>query len=642
MHHAFHRTAFNRTAFNRTTLCMTVLLATTLLSGAVSAQPAETPPHDYFFGDSDLEQGNFQIIAGQTEADRAPYYCAGGLCRDSNGPVWPELIHPGVQADHAATPDAPALNFAVSGAHMTDRGDPDLPVPTGVETQIARFAALQDGGAVTVRPQDRFFIHAGSNDLIRLLQGDAPELVQSQVVEAATANVRELADRGARTIVIAHVQPVQYLPFLGGADREGLRATLGTFISDTNRALKGSLETLKPLLPAGTRIVLMDQTAFFERVRSQYRQLGFTTVDTPCYDAEAGTLCATDPEAQNRHLFFDTNHFTAAGHRLLADWYRATLDAASGEASRAAGRITDVLLDHGDRVRAEMMAARAVMGTSTQRGFLFAAPFASHGRLDSDGARTGLRLRQRGGLFGVQLPVGSFGFAGLAMAGVDDKARVGTTSGFTVREWSANPFAGVDLGAARLSIQGSYARSTIKDFSRDTGALGVIAHGRTRGERWSVGGEFAGERRLGRVRLQSRTGLTYMQATVGGFSESGADGLALLYERQRAEQVTLDTDLKASVLALEGQGPIAIRPFIHLRDSRRLSGGTHDVRSILIDNVADAASIRTAATTGDRLEIGGGMDARLGRALSIELAYDRSVTGVERGGALTLRLVTSL
>ncbi len=625
--------------FRNATLLTTAILVASLASTPVAAQSILSAPHDYFFGDSDLEQGNFQIIAGQTAADRTPYYCAGGLCRDSNGPVWPELFHPGVQAALAAKPDAPALNFAVSGAHMTERGDSDLPAPTGVVTQIARFAAFQDSGEVIVHPQDRFFIHAGSNDLIRLLQGDAPNLVKTQIVEAATANVATLASRGAKTIVLAQVQPVQYLPLLAGNENQGLRDALGGFIADTNAAMKASLARVKPILAAGTNIVVMDQTAFFERLRSHYAELGFTKIDTPCYDAAAGTLCATDPTAQNHYAFFDTNHFTAAGHALLADWYRATLDAVSGEASRTAGRIPDVLLSHGDRVHTETRATRALMAGDGNRPFLFAAPFSIKTRLQKDGL-TGkvAHVRQHGGLVGAQVPLGKRSFAALSFAGLDDEVRIGAVSGFNVREWSVTLLSGFDLGPAWLTVHGDYAPSNIRDFHRDTEALGVVAAGHTRAQRWSAGADLAAEQRFGPIRLQSRTGLDYTQVRVKGFSEGDADGLALRYDDQRAAQWVLDAYLKASLDIFSPWNRASILPFVHMRNRTRLGGASHDVRSVLIANIADPASIRTRATDNDRLEIGGGVDIRLGRAMAIGVAYDRAVAGSERSGALSLRL----
>lgn len=381
----------------------------------------------------------------------------------------------------------------------------------------------------------------------------------------------------------------------------------------------------------------MDQTAFFERLVGHAADLGFATTDTPCYDAGTGSLCSTDPKAQNRYLFFDADHLTAAGQALLADWYRATLDAASGEAARTAGRIPDALLSDADRVRDETMAARALMAGSGDRTLLFAAPFGADVRV-KDAAATEMRLRQRGGLFGIQVPVGERRFAGLSVAHIDDRAGIGAASGFAVREWSATLLGGIHLGPARLTVYAGYARPTVRDFHRDTGALGVVAGGRTRAARWSFGAEVAAEQRLGPIRLQSRTGLDFTQVDVRRFAEVGADGLALRYDRQRAKQWALAIDLKASVVAAAVPDHLSVQPFVHLRDRTRLSGGSHDVRSVLVDNLADPASIRTASTSGDRLAIGGGVDVRLGRAVAIGVAYDRTIDGSERGGALSLRL----
>lgn len=614
-----------------------LLLTTALLAAIAPARGAAPEAHAYFFGDSDLEQGNFQILAGQNAADRAPYYCAGGLCRDSNGPVWPELLHPGVQPDLATTQGDTALNFAVSGAHMTDRGDPDLPAATGVVTQIARFAERKEAGALTVRAEDRFFIHAGSNDLIRLLDGDAPETVKADIVDAATANVSALARLGAKTIVIAQVQPVQYLPLLAGAENAGLRGAIGDFIAATNAEMTASLATLKPALPT-TNFVLMNQTAFFERLQAHYKALGFTTIATPCYDAATGTICAADAATQNRHVFFDTNHLTAAGHVVLADWYRATLDGASGEAARGAGHIPDVLLNHADRMRDETMAARALMAGDGNHAFVFGGPFGANARL-KDTASAGARLRLWGGLIGVQAPLGDRAFAGLSAARIEDKVRTGETSGFELPEWSMTAYGGVDLGAAQLTVHGGYARANIRDFRRDTGALDVVATGRSRAERWDAGAEITVAHRWGPIRLQSRSGVDYAQARVRGFEERGAEGLALRYDRQRATQWTLHTDLKASIVAIDRPGSLSVEPFVHLRDRTRLSGRSHEIRSVLIDNIADPATIRTASIDSDTLEIGGGVDIRLAGGIAIGMAYDRVVSGVgKRGDAASLRL----
>jgi len=70
----------------------------------------------------------------------------------------------------------------------------------------------------------------------------------------------------ARTIVVARVQPVQYLPMLAGDEMAELRAAIGGLASGANAALTDALLALKPTLPAGANIILVDQEAFFRHV----------------------------------------------------------------------------------------------------------------------------------------------------------------------------------------------------------------------------------------------------------------------------------------------------------------------------------------------------------------------------------------
>jgi phospholipase/lecithinase/hemolysin len=52
---------------------------------------------------------------------------------------------------------------------------------------------------------------------------------------------------------------------------------------------------------------------------------GFTNVSSPCWtgtftDPSSGTLCSTAPDDQNKFLFWDAVHPTAAGHLLAAEF----------------------------------------------------------------------------------------------------------------------------------------------------------------------------------------------------------------------------------------------------------------------------------------------------------------------------------
>ncbi|MCG2841202.1 autotransporter domain-containing protein [Sandaracinobacter sp. RS1-74] len=622
------------------------LLARLSVSAAAMllAAPAAFAQSDYFFGDSDLEQGNFQIIGGLTPEDRAPYYCEGGLCRDSNGPAWIEHVSPGVVPALAAEPPYRSLNFAVSGAHMTGRGSDDLPVDSGVTRQIELFAQLQDSGAIRVGGDDRFFIHAGTNDLTRLLAEDAPEAIQADIVTAATGHVATLGARGARTIVVATVQPVQYLPMLGGDELAGLRGAIGGLVDDINADLVASLTALRPTLPTGTNIILVDQGAFFEHLHRDHAKLGFSTFDTPCYDADTTGLCSTDPAAQDAHVFFDSNHLTAAGHRLLADWYRATLHAASGEAARDAGRMMDAVFGSADRIARETDAARALFASSGTGPFLFAAPIFATTRYDGD-AGNGLRLRQRGGLLGVQWSLGAHGFAALSGAWLEQRARIEAADSFKAREWSVSGVAGMTLGdAASVALHASYARPRFTGFARDAHALDLVARGETKGERYGVGVALAGGTMLAPgLRLSSQSRLDYVHGRIDGFAEQGADGLALRYDRQSADVLALDTRARLGLALVDRPGRLSIIPYVELRDRELLAGDTHRIGSTLIGNIANSATLRSKTLFGQGLTLGGGADLAIGGKLRLGLSYERAVSGPgERSHAAALRLAVAL
>ncbi len=614
-----------------------IAIAATLLS----ASPAAAR-NDHYFGDSDLEQGNFQIVAGQTSAERAPYYCAGGLCRDSNGPVWAERLTPGLQASLAATEPFASLNFAVSGAHMTGRGDDGLPVATGVATQIALFGALQDRGDIAVQTTDRFFIHAGTNDMLRILEGEDPALVQADVVAAVQDHVSTLAARGAQTIVVSRVQPVQSLPFLAGDDLAGLRSQATQFVAATNSDIAATLGSLKATLPGGTNIVLVDQPAFFEHLRASYTKLGFSDFDTACFDPATGSLCSDDPAQQNRHVFFDPNHLSAAGHALLADWVRATLAGASGDASRSAGRMSDALASSGNRIAAETEAARRLMDGQTGKPFLFAAPIIATSRY-RDEAAAALRLRQTGGLFGLQLPLGRSGYAMVSVARLEQDAHVGNRDAFATHEWAITGGAGLTLGFADIMVHGSFARPRIRDFRRDTGAMGLVATARhVDAERSSVGVGAKLVHHWGDLQLSARGRLDYTHVRVDGFSEGDARGLALRYDRQSFGAVSLETATRLNLVSIPSPSSLKIAPYVQLSDRSRLSGARHAVTSTLIDNIADSASLKIGRLSDTGLRLGGGMDVSIGTRVRLDLAYDHAIDGSSSGShSASVRLAVS-
>ncbi|ESQ76710.1 autotransporter domain-containing protein [Asticcacaulis sp. AC402] len=597
-------------------------VTTAILAGS-SALAGESA-QDYFFGDSDLEQGNFQVLAQTVGAGHPLYSCGTVLCRDSNGPNWAEYLSPGVLPALAAAAPGTSLNFAVSGAHMTDRGDPTLPEPTGVGQQISWFSALQANGTIKVGGGDRFFVHAGTNDMLRLFDGEPADVVRADIVAATTDHVRVLSQAGARTIVVAKVQPVQYLPFLAGDSYAPLRQLASEFVTQTNTDLIAALVGVRSTLPTGTQLIIVDQSAFLDLLRRDHLRLGFSNFEDACADVATGNLCSSDLQAQNRYVFFDSNHFTTAGHALLADWYRATLSAASGDAALGSGRLVDAVDLGADRIEAEDMAARDALESDDSRVFSYGAAISGTARLNK------AAVTQNGLLVGLQVPVSDRVVVAASAAYLEQDASHSASNTFATREWSVSGSVRTNLGPAQLSAVASYGRDTVPAFRRDVGALGLVTAGNTWGERYGLSAQLKTTSADKGRYATFLTRLSYRHVRIDGFEEDGAEGLNLAYARQSSDRLMLDSEAKFG-LDPTRWGWVTAAPFIVVRDRVLLTGKSRKIESTLLGDLADPATVtvRNIANTG--LTLGGGADLHLGQRVALGLRYEHALSGDNNG-----------
>lgn len=597
-----------------------ILLTATACTVALAGGTEAKAQNNYFFGDSDLEQGNLPALLDIPLMENPPYYCEGGHCRDSNGPVWTELVSDGSHPAMADDRSTGSLNFAVSGARAAG-SDPMLPIRIDVGAQIGWFAQRQDMGAIQIKSSDRFFIHAGANDLQRLGLGDEPEAISADIAGAIANHVSTLAERGARTIVVAEVQPVQYLPLLNRTDSA---ADIGRIVAAANDALSTALAAQKASLPPGTNLIQMRQTAFFETVRRNARALGFANIAEPCFDSEAddgaGLLCSPTVTGQNRYLFFDPNHLSAAGQRLMAQWYQATLDGASGEAARGVGRLPDLLTEQRERLTSATLKAASSMSRGESGVYL--APTTFETRL---GGIVTARMRTRGMSGGLQIAVGGTGFAAITGDYMRGKASVDGAVTATMDNWSAGGLLGLHVGAVRIMGHGSYSQSTLSRISRETGMPTVVATGRTQGRIFEGGAAIQGAIGIEVIRLAFNGRLTYRHVTLQGFTEQDADGLALEFDRQRFGRLTGEANVTMSTM-LAG----FVRPQVGLAYRELLAGTHHMVVSQLVDNLADTAKTSVAFGGRRRLETLAGVDVTLSERLRFSAVHRRGLAGPER------------
>ena len=84
------------------------------------------------------------------------------------------------------------------------------------------------------------------------------------------------------------------------------------------------LKGLAPLEGDGLKVFTLDTYDLLDEIKADPSEFGFDNVSAPCWtgtftDPSSGTLCSPT-EDQNKFLFWDEIHPTAAGHLLAAEF----------------------------------------------------------------------------------------------------------------------------------------------------------------------------------------------------------------------------------------------------------------------------------------------------------------------------------
>ena len=590
--------------------------AAALLAPAAQAQAGSG--NWYFFGDSNIGQGNFSAIVGSRGEDFFPNSSNNGFERDSNGLVWAELM--GRDVDIVLDPDADSgnINFAISGAHMTRGGDlVPFGVETGVEVQTEGFGALVEAGELDVGSNDVAFMIAGANDFMdRLDAMESAETIITDVAGAAAGNIERLAEHGIRTVILSEIQPMQYAPLFAGD--ASAQAEIAALVDAANEALFDAIAAAD--LPAGMNVVTMKYADFMAHIDANAAALGFDNIDTACYDEAAGTLCSADFDAQNRYLFLDDLHMTEAGHRLAAQWWLATLDSANGTASRETARMPAVV------ALAQDMVGRSTGGsrfrTEAENRVLFADYIHAEPRLEGAGADTDVGFELRGVVLGGETRIGEHMYLGAAASLTDTDADFASGGAFSTRGRSAHGWAGYRFGAFDFSANAVYGVFDVDDIRRATGVDLLTARGATEGRYWDL--SLAATVRfdlgeLGRIDVRNALGVT--ETSVDGYDETGAAGLALAYGDQtlRSERYTLEAEFRG--VAWEPIANVQVRPVAGLAWRYEFGPDSHALSSQLIDNTALPAVFRSAGPADNRFDGTTGFDVDVASRWTVGVRY---------------------
>ena len=295
-------------------------IAAALAASAASGAAAAPYTSIYAFGDSLSDVGNvFLATAGTPAAQPLPPYADGQF---SNGPVWVQTLAAGLGIAPLRPSLAGGTNYAVGGAESgvtpTHRAGPnDLPA------QLGFYLAAHP----TAVPGALYTLWIGANDLLDGLQaagvpGSAnPDPATTAAAAAANtrAAARALAATGVRDLLVVSVPDLGDVPLLNANPVASAAAT--ALSAGFNAALFAGLQA-DPLL-AGVSLYTLDAFALGNAAAASPADFGFSNVTAACVEGASaalgapGTPCAPTRAGQDRFLYWDSIHPTAAAHALI-------------------------------------------------------------------------------------------------------------------------------------------------------------------------------------------------------------------------------------------------------------------------------------------------------------------------------------
>ena len=293
------------------------------------------------FGDSLSDPGNYFHIFGEQEVQ--PYelpgvpgapYAVGGH-HFSNGETWIEQLtrRLGTQESGSPATVAPGVfsNYAIGRSRARNVLLDGVFDKEGLTSQVNRFLDDHPDGI----PSDAtYVVWVGSNDTADaigalLLQAD-PTIAQSIVLSAVgniVAELKRLYLMGARNFVIPNIPDFSYTPVIrqlaagaGSGDPVLEHYVLG-LVSQVSGGFNGALSFAAGQLSAlpGISIQPVNVSGFLAGVVADPQSYGLENATEACTTPGAVEQVFCQSPAQ--YLFWDGQHPTKAGHRLLAELF---------------------------------------------------------------------------------------------------------------------------------------------------------------------------------------------------------------------------------------------------------------------------------------------------------------------------------
>lgn len=481
----------------------------------------------FIFGDSLSDNGNLYRLTGGTIPLSPPYFQG----RFSNGPVWVEILGSYFNIDANET-----TNYAVGGSTSgnTNVLSESLIIPLpALSSQINNFTSAP----VTPSSNALFILWAGANDY--LIQPIEKRATNTQVVVNNLSNaITILINKGARNIIVPN------LPDLGKTPQErslGTADSTTTLIKSHNSNLNTALQEI-----ARTRnvnIIPLDIHALFDEVIDQPDRYGLTNINDPCFDQQARTICSNPDE----YLFWDNVHPTDRGHKFIAEYTEAVLNAPvaivpQAEIALHVAQRQAQLID--DRLSALQNPSHT---QSTDRWGVFVNGDVNLGSQDASEHHPDYDYKTGSATVGVDYSV-------------TDKLAVGVALGVVNNETELHQNqSDIEIDGYAVSVYSNYVQNNFYtnavisygnndfDIQRQIDFDHRTATAKTDGTQFSVNLNSGYIARSGNISYGPTLGLKYDRININGYTETGAGSLNIKVDDQQAESFIVSVGTQAAV-----------------------------------------------------------------------------------------------
>jgi phospholipase/lecithinase/hemolysin/uncharacterized protein YhjY with autotransporter beta-barrel domain len=560
----------------------------------------------YVFGDSGADMGNYFDLPGQTPPADSPYYRgADGFYRLSDGPMWPELLFPGMHSSVDARRSGTLVNFAYGGAKSDAWLSLDEPLPLGTLNQLDAFESELAAKTLTAGPKSVAFLYAGTNDLIEAIEMGEDPVVR---IAAVTANLQRAVTRlsadGVRTIYVSEIADFGRAPaFLG------LPSNVQEMIDQVPPLARGAtrsgLAATAAMLDGKTRVVFLPLNTFFRAVLADPAAFGFTNVTDAFYNGENAQLLATGPQRRAGYFFLDALHTTARAQALEARLYGSVREAVEGTTQRRLGRILDGTgagMDLLSRALAAPHGADTLFSSENRRWEVDLAIPVARDRIDGARGEPQAGFDTKAAIASLRwpktaVPKLALSFAYLGQEGrIDSHALRADQQGFACAITNT-----VTLGPVRLDAEvtsGWFDLETRRDpfgLRREKFESRGKSHTMANRARVAASHVFG----LGWLDLETSAGVDYLRTELRPFTEDGALDLDLRVAKARYDSVrsSLGFTLRTKEWALTSW--LKIRPEVEVTGRYQFADRGATITAELLDNTA--GPISAEVTHGGRL-----------------------------------------